>query len=411
MNELSRKFQPDLALHRGAAVVAPRGAAVITPRGAAVDVMTGEEIARCRRWPRAFAAGRKDSRYYEIVSRGIRQGFDYKYFALRDAAGEVRAVAPFFVRDQDLCAAMIGARPALAALRQVWPRFLTARTLMVGCAAGEGHLDGDDEMAHDVQVRLLREWIPFHAERLGAPLVVFKEFQAKYRGALGCLCEDGYTRVPSYPMTRLDIAYPSFEAYMADALSRKTRRDLRLKFRAAAAAAPITLTVTSDVTERIGELYPLYSQVFARSKWRFEKLTPEYFCALGQRMPDKVRYFVWNQGGRPVAFSLCMVEGEDIFAEYLGLDYGCALDLHLYHYAFRDVVRWAMANGYKRFRSSGLNYDPKLHLRSKLDPLDLYVRHCSPVVNRVLAGVLPALEPTRAAPVLRRFPNYDEMWA
>jgi hypothetical protein len=75
------------------------------------------------------------------------------------------------------------------------------------------------------------------------------------------------------------------------------------------------------------------------------------------------------------------------------------------------VVRWAMANGYKRFRSSGLNYDPKLHLRSKLDPLDLYVRHCSPVVNRVLAGVLPALEPTRAAPVLRRFPNYDEMWA
>jgi hypothetical protein len=282
---------------------------------------------------------------------------------------------------------------------------------MVGCAAGEGHLDGDDEMPLAVQVRLLRDWIPFHAERLGAPLVVFKEFPAKYRGVLACLSEDGYTRVPSYPMTRLDIDYPSFEAYMADALSRKTRRDLRLKFRAAAAAAPITLEVTSDITERIAELYPLYSQVFARAKWRFEKLTPQFFCELGQRMPDKVRYFVWTKQGRAVALSLCMVEGEEIFAEYLGLDYSCALDLHLYHYAFRDVVRWAMAHGYKRLRSSGLNYDPKLHLRSKLDPLDLYVRHCSPVVNRVLAGVLPALEPTRAAPVLRRFPNYDEMWA
>jgi hypothetical protein len=75
------------------------------------------------------------------------------------------------------------------------------------------------------------------------------------------------------------------------------------------------------------------------------------------------------------------------------------------------VVRWAMANGYKCLRSSGLNYDPKLHLRAKLDPLDLYVRHCSPVVNKMLAGVLPALEPTHADPVLRRFPNYDEMWA
>jgi hypothetical protein len=196
MNELSRNFQPDLA----------------SPRGAAVEVMTGEELARCRRWPRAFAAERKDHRYYEIVSRSIRQGFDYRYFALRDVAGEVRAVAPFFVLDQDLCAGVAGAQPALAALRQLWPRFLTARTLMVGCAAGEGHLDDDDEMPHAVQVGLLRDWIPFHAQRLGAHLVVFKEFPAKYRGVLGCLLDAGYTRVPSYPMTRLDIDYPTFEA-------------------------------------------------------------------------------------------------------------------------------------------------------------------------------------------------------
>jgi hypothetical protein len=151
MNELSRSFQPDLASHRGAAV----------------EVMTAEELARCRRWPRAFAAERKDSRYYEIVSHGIRQGFDYKYFALRDSAGEVRAITPFFVLDQDLCAAMIGARPVLAALRRLWPRFLTARTLMVGCAAGEGHLDGDDEMPHDVQVRLLRDCFPSTPSGLG----------------------------------------------------------------------------------------------------------------------------------------------------------------------------------------------------------------------------------------------------
>jgi hypothetical protein len=395
MNELLRKFQPDHALQRGGAV----------------EVMSGEELTRCRRWPRAFAAERKDSRYYEIVSRAIRQGFDYRYFALRDVAGEVRAVAPFFVLDQDLCAGVTGAEPVLATLRRLWPRFLTARTLMVGCAAGEGHLDGDDEMPHAVQVRLLRDGIPFHAQRLGAHLVVFKEFPAKYRGVLGSLLDGGYTRVPSYPMTRLDIDYPSFEAYMTDVLSRKTRRDLRLKFRRCAAAAPITLAVTNDITARIAEVYPLYLQVFARSKWRFEKLTPQFFCEIGQRMPDKVRYFVWTQEGRAVAFSMCMVEGQDVFAEYLGLDYRCALDIHLYHYAFRDVVSWAMANGYKRFRSSGLNYDPKLHLRSTLDPLDLYVRHCSPVVNKVLAGILPTLEPTRAAPVLRRFPNYDEIWA
>ena len=74
-------------------------------------------------------------------------------------------------------------------------------------------------------------------------------------------------------------------------------------------------------------------------------------------------------------------------------------------------MTWAIANGYKNFRSSGLNYDPKLHLRALLDPIDLYVRHTSPVLNALLARILPVLEPTHTDPILRRFPNYGEVWA
>jgi len=72
MNELPRNFQPD--------------AMAIDP--ARVDVLTAAEVARCRRWARAFAAERKDHRFYEIVEETMRQGFDYRYFALRDAAAK-----------------------------------------------------------------------------------------------------------------------------------------------------------------------------------------------------------------------------------------------------------------------------------------------------------------------------------
>ena len=400
MNELPRDFQPGTVSLDAASLDAAR-----------VDVLTGAEVAGCGRWSRALPDERKDHRYYEIVEETIRQGFDYRYFAIRDACGEVGAVAPFFVLDQDLCAGMSGGlQKVVAGVRRLWPGFMTARTLMVGCAAGEGHLDGADEIPHDLQAQLLVNAIPAHAARLGARLIVFKEFPAKYRGVLAGFIGAGYTRVPSYPMTRLDIDYPSFEEYMARALSRKTRQDLRVKFRAAAAAPPISLAVVHDITPDIDDVYPLYLQVFERSKLRFEKLTREFLCELGRRMPDKVRYFIWRQEGRVIAFSLCMVEGSDLYAEYLGLDYTLALKLHLYHYAFRDVVTWAIANGYKSFRSSGLNYDPKLHLRSRLDPIDLYVRHTSPWVNALLARVLPALEPTHTDPILQRFPNYGEVW-
>src|SRR5205085_5101710 len=141
------------------------------------------------------------------------------------------------------------------------------------------------------------------------------------------------------------------------------------------------------------------------------KLTKEYFCGLGRLMPDKVRFFIWRQNGRIVAFAVCMLHGKALYAEYIGLDYTVALDLHLYHYTYRDMISWAMANGYKEFRSSGLNYDPKLHLKHLLDPIDLYVRHASVIPNAALKLLLPLLEPTRNDRTLRKFANYAELWA
>lgn len=105
-----------------------------------------------------------------------------------------------------------------------------------------------------------------------------------------------------------------------------------------------------------------------------------------------------------------MVQETALYAEYIGLDYTVAHDLHLYHWMYRDMVSWAIANGYKEFRSSGLNYDPKLHLRHLLDPTDLYVRHTSRIVNQALRIFLPLLEPTRYDSTLRKFANYDDLW-
>ena len=105
-----------------------------------------------------------------------------------------------------------------------------------------------------------------------------------------------------------------------------------------------------------------------------------------------------------------MIEGDEFYAEYIGLDYSVALDLHLYHYAVRDMINWAIAHGFKWFRSSALNYDPKLQMRHVLDPIDLYVRHTSPVVNAVLKRALPLLEPARYDKTLKKFPNYHELW-
>ncbi len=378
--------------------------------GGSLEILSRADLKRVGRWSRAFAHLRKDHRYYEIIEDTI-AGFEYRYFGIKDAGGAIRAVAPFFLLDQDLLQGSGKKVRALAdKVRRFWPRFLRLRTLMVGGTAGEGHLDSDDELSRREQARILARDIVRHARVLKTSLIVFKEFPLKYRKDMQPLLYAGFGRAPSFPMTELNIDFPDFEVYMKAMLTRKTRRDLRLKFRATDAAPPINLSIVTDVTPIIDEIYPLYLAVYERSTNHFEKLTKEYFCRLGREMPDKTRFFIWRQQGRVVALSIAMLEGDALYAEYLGLDYSVALDLHLYHYAVRDTVSWGMENGYKWFRSSGLNYDPKYHLRAMLDPIDLYVRHTSNIANAIIRRVLPLIEPTHGDPTLKKFANYADLW-
>jgi predicted N-acyltransferase len=381
----------------------------LSTSGGSVYVATRRQLEEVAVWDRAFQQQRKDRRYYEIVEDTIRQGFEYRYFVLEDKAGDVRAVQPFFLLQQDL---LQGSGPrvtkAVKKIRKMFPKFLTLRTLMVGCAAGEGHLDQDEE-DHAWIATQLHEALTRYARQVKAPMVVLKEFRSEYRQALRRFASNGYTRVPSLPSIRLHLPYADFEDYMAKALSKATRKDLRRKFKDTENAG-ITMEVVHDLTPYVDELYPLYLEVFERSDLHFEKLTKEYFCRLGQEMPDKLRFFIWRQQGQAIAFSVCMVNGDEIHDEYVGLDYSVALDLHLYFMTLRDVLEWSMKNGYKWYYSTAMGYEPKLRLKCELVPLDLYVTHTLPPVNFILKKVLPLLEPTRNDPTLRKFANYPDVW-
>ncbi|MDQ3117341.1 MAG: GNAT family N-acetyltransferase [Verrucomicrobiota bacterium] len=321
----------------------------------------------------------------------------------------MRAIQPLFFVRQNLTEGMTGsARSAVDRVRRKFPRFLTMKTLMVGCTAGEGHLGSVRVEDAAWAAEALHSCLKIFARKSRASLVVLKDFPARYRERLRSFSSNGYTRIASMPMTRLSLHHRGFEEYVAS-LGSATRKNLRRKFRQTAARAPITFEVMADVTPVIDELYPLYLQVHDRAKLHFEKLTPEYFCRLGREMPERTRFFVWRQEGRAIAFSLCLVHEDTIYDEYLGLDYRVAFDLHLYFYTLRDIITWALEEGLRSYCSSPLNYHPKLHLGCELVPLDLYVMHTATLLNPIFRRALHFLQPTRHDPVLKQFANAHEL--
>ena len=378
------------------------------PQGV-VKVLALAELRNCGAWKRALQNKCKDHRYYEIVQETLQCGFEHHYLLIEDHAGQVRAIQPVFFVRQNLVEGVRGkVRSIVGTIRKMFPRFLTMRVLMVGCGAGAGDLGACDKDDEPFVAKALQSSLQTYARQNKASLVVFKDFPAIYRSALEVLYSSGYARIPSMPMTRLSLRYKNWDEYFGT-LSKATRKDLRRKFRKAERAPNIEMEVVTDVTPFIDEIYPLYLAVHERSALKFETLTKEYFHAIGQQIPERARFFIWRQNDKIVSFSFCLVCGDAIYDECIGLDYEVALDLHLYFYTLRDIISWALQQRLKYYYSNPLNYEPKLHLDCELVCLDLCVIHTNPLLNPIFCRLIKYLGPTRHDPILRKFPNAHEL--
>ena len=363
-------------------------------------------------WQATFGGTAKDFRYYALCETTLRQAnFDYRYLLLTDRAGKIRALQPLFFTDQDLTAGL-GERPrrVVTSVRGKFPSFATMKMLMVGCTAGEGGLGVADPGDAEAVAALL-EALEIYGRRHRAAIITFKDFPRGYRTALdGPARARGFVRMPSFPATVIPLnEYQDFDDYLARRLSHSMRKNLRRKFRPVPGQAPVTMEVRTDIADIVDEVHQLYLQVLSRSAFRFEELTKEYLVGLGRTLPEQTRFFVWRREGKAVAFSIAAVHDGKFYDNYLGLDYAVALDLHLYFVTIRDLMVWAFSQGLRTYYSTPLNYDPKLHLRFDLEPLDLYVRHLNPVFNPFFKRIAPLLEPTRYDKTLRRFGNYADL--
>ncbi len=357
-------------------------------------------------WEASFGNQAKDGRFYHLAEDCLMDQFGFRYLILRNGRTGEAVLQPALVVDQDGSAGMPRqVRRLVAAVRRIFPRFLRMKLLMVGCAAGEGHLGS----ARPWALTALHEALPRVAREAGASIIVLKDFPMEYRDTLGPVFERDYRRVPGMPAATLDLDHAGFEDYLQNKVGKVFRKNLRRKFRKLDAAPAITMEVVADATHLSAELFALYWQTFERSEFQFEVLNREFFERLGRDMPDKTRFFIWRQQGRIIAFNVCLVHDGVIYDLDLGMDYAVALDLHMYFVTWRDIIQWSIQHGLRMYHTGPLNYDPKLHLKLALAPQDLYARHLSGALNPFFKIAMQFMHPVRHNPILRKFENAAQL--
>ena len=352
-------------------------------------------------WDSVYPPGPENYGFLKTLDETLTRQFKFYYISIYDKE-RIECAAPCFIVDYPLDTTLEEpVRRIISFIRRLgFPRFLTLRAIICGSPASEGHIGiRAHELAKDLIPILAREMDDI-ARREHAAVIAFKDFTGDYKETLKPLERMKFHKTTLLPYVELDLRFRSFDEYL-DSLSKKTRADLRRKFKHSRENASIEMEVRTDLGDILDEAYELYQDNLGRAYMRFEEMTKEFFITIPKNMPQETKYFIWRANGKLAAFSLCLLSGGTLEGHYLGFDYSVAHLYHLYFIAFRDKITWCINNGVRKYHTGALNYDPKKRLDFKFIPEYLYVKHRSKIPNFFFSFLIAALQPEKHDPVLK----------
>ncbi len=239
------------------------------------------------------------------------------------------------------------------------------------------------------------------AGEAGAALVCFKEFTDSEAATLHPLMRSGYLRLPSLPSCRLQLPWPSFEAYlgsMRTGYRRQVLQTLRQRDRLGT-----TVRSVPDFRAECDRIFPLYEQVMDRAELQLERLNLVFFERLAKNLPRESSALLVEREGELLAAAILLRSPGLVTFLLAGLDYARHREYQSYLHLVTEVAAEAIRSGAGALEMGQTSYGLKQRLGAETTRRHLYLRHRSPVGHRLLRMASGALFPQVEPPVRRVF--------
>lgn len=346
-------------------------------------------------WNRVYPPVIENQGFFKAIDDSRLGQFSF-YYVLAYRRNHLVGIAPCFFMDYPLDTSIIGPlRRVSNAIKRISPGIFNLRAFVCGSPVCGGRIAIAEDPDHVFRAIVRR--IEQTAKKMRATVIGYKDFDHASTPLLDTLQKSGYSKFDSLPNTEMNVWFSDFEEYLKT-LSAASRYDLRRKFKRIDGRVDIRMEVTSYPDEKtLDEIHGLYLQTEKAHEMGFEILTVDFFRNIARHMPDNTKFFLWREGGRLIAFVLCVVSHDRLNDYYVGLDYSVAHEYHLYFLKFREVLKWCIKHKIKVYEMGLTGYEPKRRLGFELVPYYIYVKHRNRLIRPLFSMLCQLL----------RFENFD----
>jgi predicted N-acyltransferase len=285
-------------------------------------------------------------------------------------------------------------------IKKIMPSILCPKVLMCGLPMGPGRIGITKDATGVMEV--IYECMEQIAEAEKASMFIFKDFTGAYDDIFKPLLKKGFSKVESLPSTDLEINFASFEDYLKT-LSRTSREGLKRNFKKADSKIKIDLEVTDSLNDNIlPQVHKLYLQTYEKNDIGLEKVPIDFFKNISRNMPEEVKFFLWRVDTKLAAFAFCLIRGDYFIDYYLGFDYSLPRDYYLYFIRFRDLMKWCIERGIKKYEMGATGYEAKRRLGFNFIRLYFYMKHRNRLLNPFFNIVSCFMKPENFDPVFKK---------
>jgi Acetyltransferase (GNAT) domain len=322
-----------------------------------------------------------------------KMGADYSYFTIlvHDEANVAVGLACSWLIRLDL-AQYPWLRKMLAVLPGAVRERLKIGVLFCGLPvpAGQNHIriapTADREAVIAEMNRALRQL----ARREKAFLIAIKEFDAAECAAHD-FTQTGFLRCEIPPRHRMVGRFSSFDEYR-NSLKARYRAEINRsvkKFAAAGFRAEQVYGPDRFCEVLTDEAHQLYRNVWDRSKYKLEFLSPDFMRDLARRFgPDASLTCIYH-GERLAGFTIGLMSGSLYYNVISGLDYELNKLGDVYFNLFYNDMDFAWKRGAGEIDLGLTSDDFKSRLGSRIEPLYLYIDACRRPISWGLRAASP----------------------
>ncbi len=329
-----------------------------------------------------------DPRLVYLLENTLSDQAKFWTVVIRNQQRQLISCACLSLFQTDVMQSAVGlAQTLIQRLRRYWPNALKLKVLFCGLPLPSGHTHLRIHHAADSSavLKLLNDVMIGIARQQHAQLLVFKELNAAQDKEVQYLQQLGYVRGELQPIYQLSRSFKDFAEYKAQ-LRAPYRHQIQVnvkKFNTSGLQVQHFFEPEEIYSQFSDAVHQLYLNVWDKAPEKLECFSADFFRELPRALPNQVVLTLIKDEQKAVAFAIGVVDENNYYNLYVGLDYLYLQKTDLYFNLFFHELDQVFGLNKTKILLGQTSGMFKARLGASPDPRFFWVRPLNPILRMI----------------------------